>query len=707
MKKKYSKRREQNKSHIPFRLNLLFFIVFILFVVLIVGFGYLQIIQGEEFKAEVERTEMTLVKGNVPRGEIYDSKLRPLVANEAKNTIMYTRGAYTKTENMSQVAQNLAQLIDVPHTPQKGSKKGDLSVRDLKDYFYATNKELMDERVEKHTEEKNIKKNDFSYADTLELITEEEISNYSDEELKAAAIFTKMNSAYSLSTVNIKNEDVTEKEIAHVSENLILLPGVTTGTDWNRIYPQEDTLRSILGNVSSESQGIPEAQLKEYLAKGYSRNERVGRSLIESQYESVLRGSKSTSRTETDSSGDIIEQEEIYSGNKGNNLILTIDMDFQDQVDDIVLEVLSRRKGLNNSVYAVAMNPQNGHILAMSGKKIDNGKVVDDTLGNLSNSFEMGSSIKSATVLSAYMDGVISIDNNTIIDRPLTFAGSENISSVFNRSGSVTMNDISALQRSSNVYMSTLAMRMGGYNNYTPNRSLPIDGVSTVEKMRRYYEEFGLGGETGIDLPSESTGQKGAVDNPGKALFLSFGQFDTYTPLQLAQYVSTVANGGVRYAPRLVSEIRETDSETGEVGKLVAEVQPKVMNHIDVSPEEMNRVQEGMYRVTNTAQGTGRRNFTGTPYSTAGKTGTAQASYWGEEENRRGESVTNTTFVGYAPFEDPEIAVAVVIPYLPNRNTGSDNSWIARQIMDAYFETGKYKNPDVTTDEILEDLDSE
>lgn len=696
-------RKDRKKSHIPFRLNLLFFVIFLLFVVLIINTGFLQIIKGDEFKAEVDRTESTIIRGNVPRGEIYDSKLRPLVANEAKNTIMYTRGSNTKTENMAEVAYNLANLIDIPHSSPFESDDSDLTERDLKDYFYATNTELMDERIEEYLEANNIEANDFSYADSIELIDDAEIMDYSDRELKAVAIFTKMNSAYALSTVNIKNQEVSQEEIARVSENNMLLPGVSTGTDWSRVYPQNNALRSVLGNVSTEAQGLPSAQVNEYLARGYSRNDRVGRSLLEAEYENVLRGSKSKSKTETDNSGDIITQEEIYPGSKGHNLVLTLDMDFQENVDQIVTDVVNNRRGLNDSAYAVALDPSDGKVLAMSGKKIEDGEVRDDTLGVIQNAFEMGSSVKAATVLAGYMDGVITTDDNTIVDTPMRFAGSQNISSVFNRDGSVAVNDMTALQYSSNVYMSTLAMRMGGYWDYAPNQGLPIDGQETAEKMRSYYRQFGLGSETGIDLPNESTGQAGKSTNPGEALFFSFGQFDTYTPMQLAQYASTIANGGTRYVPHLVSEIRQTNQENGEVGRLVAEVKPKIMNTIDVTDEQMSRVQNGLNLVVNGDYGYAPGIFSGTPYHAAGKTGTAQASYWGENEDHRGESVTNITFIGYAPYDDPEIAVAVVIPYLPNENTGTANLEMSKQIMDAYFEVGEYEDEEPTTVEEAEE----
>ena len=685
-------KKEQYKSHIPFRLNLLFFIIFLLFVMLIVRTGYLQIINGDEFKAEVARTESTVIRNNVPRGEILDSKLRPVVKNDARIAIQYTRGVNTSTKSMTEVAYNLASLIDIPHKSPFGGDGSDISLRDMKDYFYAQNSDLMKERVKNHLEANDIKAADFFYSDEIDLITEAEVMQYDDHDLKAIAIFTKMNSAYALSTVNVKNKAVTEEEKARVSEYAMLLPGVRTEMDWDRLYPEVDTLSSVLGRVSTEEQGVPEESSNEYLAKGYSRNDRVGRSQIEAQYEEVLRGSKSRSITETSTQGDILNQEVIYPGSPGNNLILTVDLEFQEKVDQIVRETFNKRRGLSNGAYAVAINPKNGDVLAMSGIKEDeNGKVVDGTLDTIQSAFEMGSSVKAATVLMGYMDGVISLGDNTIVDQRLKFIESPDISSVFNRNGRVAVNDITALKFSSNVYMSQIALRMGGYYNYQPDRTVPIDYIETTDKMRTYYRQFGLGSPTGIDLPNESIGQASTPDTPGKAMYMTFGQFDTYTPMQLAQYAATIANGGTRFAPRLVSEIRSTDPSTGEIGRLVQDIQPKIMNTINVGEEEMSRVQRGLWEVVNGGYGGSYSVFSGTPYVVAGKTGTAQASYWGGTGNEQnGTSVTNTTFIGYAPYDDPEIAIAVVVPYLPSTNTGRANIEMSRDIFDAYFKQGRF-----------------
>lgn len=700
------KKKEQERSHIPFRLNLLFFIIFLLFVSLVIRTGYLQIIKGEDFKAEVARTESTIIRKNVARGEIVDKNLSYVVKNEAKNIIEYARGA-NSIHSMAQVASNLARLIDIPHTTPFEEDRSDLSIRDMKDYFYAQNQEKVTERVREHLAEHDIKASDFSYSNELELITEAELLQLDDHELKAAAIFTKMNSAYALSTAIVKNEDVTTEEIARVNEYAFMLPGISTQTDWDRVYPEGEVLRSVLGRVSNQEQGVPEETFNEYLARGYSRNDRVGLSQIEAQYEDVLRGSKSRSVVETSNQGDILNQEVIHPGDKGNNLVLTIDMDFQEKVNQIVREAFDNRTGLSNSAYAVAINPKNGDILAMSGiRQNENGEIVDGTLDTIQSAYEMGSSVKAATVLMGYMDGVISLENNTMIDTRLRFRGDTNISSVFNRFGRVSVNDITALKYSSNVYMSHIAMRMGGYYNYQQDMPVPIRPVETTEKMRTYYRQFGLGSPTGIDLPNESVGQSSIPDTPGKAMFLAFGQFDTYTPMQLAQYSSTIANGGIRFAPRLVSEIRRNDPDTGEIGGLVQNIEPKIMNTIDVSDEIMGRVQTGLYEVVNGGYGPPDRIFADAPYVAAGKTGTAEANYWGGRGNpQNGTKVTNTTFIGYAPYDDPEIAIAVVLPYLPLSNYGTTNVEMSRQIFDAYFEVGQFASEQPEDSEETEELE--
>ncbi|MBT2732879.1 penicillin-binding protein 2 [Carnobacterium sp. ISL-102] len=688
MKTNKKNHNKKKKSHIPFRLNFLFFTVFLLFAMLILRLGYLQIVKGEEFETEVQRTETTLATGTVPRGEIYDNQQRKLVGNEALQAITYTRGTGVSSEDMATIAVNLATYIEMPNiTEFEQDSDFDLSKRDLKDFWISMNEDKVNDRIS--DKQKDSLNGSELYQLQVDKVTDEDIQ-FSEEEQEAAAIFKRMNGAYALSTINIKGEDVSNDEIAKVSENLLDLPGIDTGTDWVRTYPEKDMLKSILGNVTSESKGLPKNKAATYLAQGYARNDRVGESYLELEYEQVLSGSKSQSETETNQNGDVVNTIQSYTGEKGDNLVLTIDMDFQTIVQDLAKESLvNESEGLNDRIYVVAADPNNGEILAMTGQKREtNGEIKDDTLGIITNTYQMGSVVKPATVLAGYMDGAITLADNTLIDEPLTLAG-QKISSVFNRSGSVAVNDITALERSSNVYMAKLAMRMGGEYDYYQNMALNIDYKNVINKLRNYYAQFGLGVKTGIDLPGEGSGFIGTAENPGLALTFAFGQYDTYTPIQMLQYVSTVANGGKRIAPRLIDEIRETNAE-GNLGAIQTQLESDVLNILDVGEEEISRVQQGMYEVVNGANGSATSYFGGIEYTAAGKTGTAEAYYDGDIESRKGESVTNRTFIGYAPYDDPEIAVFVIIPYLPNSNSNHENTIVARKVLDAYFQVGDY-----------------
>lgn len=696
--KSNKKKSNKKKSHIPFRLNLLFFTVFLLFSALILRLGYLQIVQGEDFETQVQRTETTLATGTVPRGEIYDSQYRKLVGNNPLQAITYTRGKGISAKDMATLALELSKYIEMPHITQlETDEKFDLSKRDLIDFWIALNEEKLNKRLSK----KELALTDTKFYETqVSYVTDEDIQLTSEEQA-AAAIFKRMNGAYALSTINIKSENVTDEEVAKVSENLLSLPGIDTSTDWVRTYPQGNTLESILGKVTTESKGLPENKVATYLAKGYSRNDRVGDSNLELQYEQVLSGSKSKSATETNQNGDIVNSVQSYIGKKGDNLVLTIDMNFQKIVEDIAYKSLAqKRQGLNDRVYVIASDPNTGEIMAMTGQKVNpkTGKIEDDALSAINTAYVMGSTVKPATLLAGYMDGVITLNDNTLVDEPLKFGeqSTNTISSVFNRRGSVALNDITALERSSNVYMSKLAMRMGGQYSYTPGGNLKIDGDEVIKKLRGYYGQFGLGLKTGIDLPGEGKGYVGQDVAAYQPLFFSFGQYDTYTPIQMIQYVSTLANGGKRIAPRIVDEIRGTDEE-GNLGSIETQLEPTILNTINVGETEFKRAQQGMYQVVHGTNGSARSAFIGAEYQVAGKTGTAEAPYDGPLLSARGTKVENRTFIGYAPFDNPEIAVTVIVPYLPLPNTSGENTVIARQVLDAYFRVGDYKNLDAET----------
>ena len=677
-------KQKKKKSHIPFRLNLLFLIVFFSFIALISRLAYIQLVKGDEFVALVQRTETTTAKKSVPRGSIYDSQGRILVGNKPKLAINYTRPADVKASTMLEIAKKLTTLISVDAS--------ELKERDLKDYWVATNPDKVDSLLTAD-EKKKIAKENLSTSQTYEMqlehIPADEL-NYSDAEKQVIAIFTKMNSAYALSTVTLKNEGVTEQEVAKISERLSELRGVDIDSDWDREYPMGDMLKTILGTVSSEKTGLPSDKVKSLLAQGYSLNDRVGTSYLEEQYETVLSGTKTVVKSQTNTKGEVVNSTETYPGKGGSNLVLTIDTEFQKKIEDIATKsVEAMTDPAADRLYIVVMNPKNGDVLGITGKKkkfdanFNSTGVEDDALGAINNSFGMGSVVKPATVLSGYMDGAITLKDNTIVDEPIEFEASKPKSSWFNRNGKIELTDLDALERSSNVYMIKLAMRMGGQTEYEKGGRLNIN-LSLFDKLREYYAQFGLGVRTGIDLPNEGKGYNGGTANAFSALDFAFGQFDLYTPLQLAQYMSTIANGGTRIAPRLVKEIHET-SPSGGIGNLEDVVPTKIMNSIQVSKEILDHIKEGLYRVTHGENGTSATTFRTYSPEVAGKTGTAEAFYSGPNPAYKNEAVENSTFISYAPYDNPEIVVAVVAPYFKDGSPSDYAAKVAKQVYDAYF----------------------
>ena len=677
-------KKKKKKSHIPFRLNLLFLIVFFSFIALISRLAYIQLVKGDEFVALVQRTETTTAKKSVPRGSIYDSQGRILVGNKPKLAINYTRPADVKASTMLETAKKLTTLISVDAS--------ELKERDLKDYWVATNPDKVDSLLTAE-EKKRIAKENLSTSKTYEMqlehIPADEL-NYSDAEKQVIAIFTKMNSAYALSTVTLKNEGVTEQEVAKISERLGELRGVDVDSDWDREYPMGDMLKTILGTVSSEKTGLPSDKVKSLLAQGYSLNDRVGTSYLEEQYETVLSGTKTVVKSQTNTKGEVVNTTETYPGKGGSNLVLTIDTEFQKKIEEIAKKSVEEMTDpAADRVYIVVMNPKNGDILGITGKKkkfdenFNSTGVEDDALGAINNSFGMGSVVKPATVLLGYRDGAITLEDNTIVDEPIEFEASKPKSSWFNRNGKMELTDLDALERSSNVYMIKLAMKMGGQTTYEKGGRLNIN-LSLFDKLREYYAQFGLGVRTGIDLPNEGKGYNGGTADAFSALDFAFGQFDLYTPLQLAQYMSTIANGGTRIAPRLVKEIHET-SPSGGIGNLEDVVPTKIMNSIQVSKEILDHIKEGLYRVTHGENGTSATTFRTYSPQVAGKTGTTEAFYSGPNPAYTNEAVENSSFISYAPNDNPEIVVAVVAPYFKDGSPSDYAAKVAKQVYDAYF----------------------
>lgn len=683
------KKEKKKKTHVPFRLNLLFFLVFVLFSVLILRLGVVQIVYGDDYKRELDRKEEVPVNSPVPRGKMFDRNNKVMVDNVPLAAITYTRYQGTKPKEMLETAEKLAELIVM--------KPDKITERDRKDFWILKNPERAEAKItdkDRKLVELKKKSEKYLYEVQLKRITEKEINGFSDEELEVLAIFREFNGGMELVPQIVKNKSVTKEEFARVSENLGSLPGVDITTDWDRAYTYGETLKSVIGKVSSSEEGLPKENLDYYLARDYSRNDRVGKSYIEMAYEDVLHGQKAKVKNIKDKSGNVVETQEVSKGERGKDLILTIDMDLQLATERILESELLKAKsrgntGLLDRAFMVLMNPNTGEILTMAGKQIvrdeKTGKrtVEDFALGNISTSYTVGSSVKGATVLAGYETGAIS-PGTVFNDVKIRIKGTKPKGSVRDYG---LINDYDALKRSSNVYMFRTAINIGG-GKYVPNRPLDINPAS-FNTMRDIYAQFGLGARTGIDLPNEMAGFKGPERSPGKLLDLSIGQYDTYTPMQLVQYVSTIANGGNRMKPHIVREIRQPLDDNEKLGPVLQEIKPTVLNRLPMSENEIARVQEGFRRVMQENGGTAFNPFGKKSYKPAGKTGTAEAFYDGPDRKKYKEPVptSNLTLVGYAPYNNPEVAFATVVPWAYQGKPGhSMNKAIAEQVMDTYFK---------------------
>ena len=697
----------KQRANMTFRMNILFFSIFILFTMLILRLGYLQIVKGEEYTRELARGEEVPVNTSVPRGRIFDSEGRIMVDNLPLRAITYTKMQTTKSEDMYEIAEDLSVLIE--------KKPDDITKSDLQDFWLRKYpKEALKlvtdkERKKIMADEESDKKEKNREIDRLtrSRITEEQLNSFTGEELEVIAIYRKMASGYALSPQIIKGDDmkeeVTVEEFARVSERLGDLEGVNTTTDWRRV---KTSSLAILGSTTLPKVGIPKERLDYFLSRDYSRNDRVGTSYIEQQYEEVLQGQKSVVKNITDGKGRVIDIQTVYEGEPGKDLVLTMDSEVQLAQEQILAEELlklSRNYGAQylQNAYFIMMDPYTGEVLSLVGKRIGENEetgakeIQDYAFGAFTNAYEVGSTIKPGTVLTGYRENVLEI-GTSLVDEPIRIKGSEPKSSVFNRYGSIRMNDLQALERSSNVYMFKTAYGIAG-STYRQNQSINF-GTEAFLKMRRGYAQLGLGVLTGIDLPGEVIGSTGGFED-GKLLDLSIGQFDTYTTLQLAQFVSTLANGGSRIQPHVIKEIREPSEDGVQLGKVVKEITPTILNTVDNTREEIERVRQGMKLVYFGNRGTARTAFGGAPFTGGGKTGTAESSYFDADLWQTFNTI-NLTHVGFAPYDNPEIAYALVIPHVSLDSVYKTNTStaIARRLVDKYFEIQQKNNATTASD---------
>ncbi|MDW8713856.1 penicillin-binding protein PBP2B [Streptococcus suis] len=683
MKKRKNKPLEHDGNFISLRLNILFSIVIFLFLVLILRLADMQIINHDFYSNKLSTASQKIISNGSIRGQIYDAQGKPLVENEIQQVVSFTRSNKMSAQEMKEVANKLLQWVNVSDVT--------ITQRDKADYYLA-DEEVYRQVVEALPEDKkydsdgNYLSESTIYSNAVDSIPAEALQ-YSEQDSKAIELFKQMNGATYFSTVNLVTDTLTAEQVAHIVANESQLPGISTTNNWQRtILPT--SLSSIIGTVTSEQAGLPAEDAEYYLSKGYSSNDRVGTAYLEKQYEEVLQGQREKKQINLDRNGNVESIETIQEGQQGNNIKLTIDLAFQDGVNAILKKYFESELATGSAlysegVYAVALEPSTGAVLAMSGYSHEKGTttITEDALGTITSVFTPGSIVKGATISSGWENGVIS-GNQVQLDEPIYFAGSAPITSWW-AYGSFNIDATEALEYSSNVYMVKIALGLLG-QTYSPNMFLN-DGdalTNAMTKLRSTFAEYGLGAPTGIDLPLESTGFLPEEYSTANFIMNAFGQFDNYTPMQMAQYVATVANNGKRISPHLVEGIYGNNPQGG-LGDLIETVSGKEMNQVNISADEMALLRQGFYQLVN---GGGRFNTgsaigRGAAVTISAKTGTAETY----TTTPSGEVVTavNTNVVAYAPSDNPQIAVSVVLPNLTNQSSMTTKT-IMREIINLY-----------------------
>ena len=478
--------------------------------------------------------------------------------------------------------------------------------------------------------------------------------------------------------------DISRREVAYIEENKMLLPGIRIKIEPIRNYAHKDFASHVLGYLGE----VSKSELKISKFSRYELGDMVGKNGLEKIYESQLRGKKGFKEVEVDVSGRELKVLRKFSPKTGNSLVLTLDSRVQSKLETLMDEVLGE-----NSVEgsAVVMKVQSGEIIAMVSKpsfdpnsfatgistKQWSGLVLDEKnpLQNrtIDGQYPPASTYKIVTAYAALAEKIIKPESTIFC--PGHFRLGKRDYRCWKKRGHGDMNLHDALVQSCDVYFYKLGHRLG------------------INNLAKYATKLGLGELTGIVLKGEKSGLvpskqwkkkfKNEPWYPGETISASIGQgYNLVTPLQSARMISTIASGGLLVRPYLVKRIEDYD------GRLIQEFFPEVIKKIKIEPEVLRNIKEGLRGVVHEAHGTGRRARLKNVI-VAGKTGTAQVVAMKDsdeidpEEEPPYSHRDHAWFVAFAPYENPEVAVSVIIEH--GGHGGATAAPIAGGILKTYF----------------------
>lgn len=473
-----------------------------------------------------------------------------------------------------------------------------------------------------------------------------------------------------------------EAEVARFAVNRHRFQGVDVIPYLTRFYPRGELMTHILGYVGR----LDAADLARVDRANYRGTTHIGKTGIERYYETQLHGTSGIERVETNARGRVLNLLERQDPVPGSDLVLSVDV----AVQQAAWDMLADRAGS-----VAAIDPRDGSVIALVTKPSYDGNEFVHGIGQaayqailsapgrplfnraISGGYEPGSTLKPFIGLAGLELDVTGREERVFSSGEFFLEGQERPFRDWKDGGHGWVDMGGALEQSVNTYFYQLALSLG------------------IDRMHDYLAQFGFGRPTGIDLPGESggllpsrdwkRGRYGEPWYPGETVISGIGQgFNVVTPLQLANALAALVNGGTVREPRLLY----AEKRPGQGGAVRVEA-PEV-GRVPVSdPQDWAAILEGMHRVVNGPRGTARSVALDAPYEIGGKTGTAQVYALAEGEEYEESEVAehlrhHALFIAFAPYEEPRIVVAVVVDH---GGAGSTRAApVARAVLDAWLQ---------------------
>ncbi len=660
------------------RCLVLYVLIFLLTAAAVSRLFYLQIIEGENYRAISDSRLARNIPIKAPRGEILDRYGRALVTNRVGYTVAIAKINDDK-QALNQVILNMANLF----TERQLEYEDSFPISATEPFVFTFSG--ADESAQQAAAQQFISERKYPADITAAGVIEKYKKKYDiadsfspEEARRIAGIRYEMEKRnFSSNNAYVFASDVDIETITTIKEKREQFFCVTVYSEPIRQYTSGTLAAHILGRVGIIN---PEeyAQLKD---QGYGMNDYLGKQGAEKAFESYLRGTDGTNSIERKIREG--ETELVYSRAPvpGNSVLLTIDRDLQQAAEESLERNIKKiaataRYGSGHDACAgaaVALDLNSGELLAIASYPTyaperfneDYNQLYQDPNYPMLNRalngvYEPGSTFKLCTALAALEGGFVTPTERITTTGVYNYLGHDFMCNIYrtSRGNHGTINISQAIQHSCNYFFYEMGRRMG------------------IEPIESYAHQMGLGEYTGIELTGEEAKgqvagpslrkQNGREWYPGDVLQAAIGQSDNlFTPLQIANYVATLANGGTNYEVHLLKAVKSNAEDS-----IAMQNAPKIRNQISVKQENLQAVLAGMQLAT--SEGTASAAFADFPFKTGGKTGSAQVS--------RGSS--NGIYVGYAPYDNPQIAVAVVVEH---GGSGGNASYIARDIFWQYF----------------------